>query len=122
MLAGLDAIGGFVTGGGASGSFMATVDFPTITKTQGTSGGGGTVTTTTVTVTASGGLAPYAYSWANISGSGVLANSPTAAATKFHESLGADDSDSATMRCTVTDSGGSHTTVDVDVTLTMVGA
>ena len=64
------------------------------------------------TATPSGGLGPYSYSWAIISGDPVTISTPTSATTNFR---GANANSVA--RCTVTDSLGSTATCDVSVTL-----
>lgn len=78
------------------------------------------VSTNVVTVTPSGGLAPYTYSWALISGRG-SPESPTMASTRFSEYV--DDYGTAVglFRCTVTDALGATVTVDADATFNNFG-
>lgn len=79
--------------------------------------GDGTITTNSVTVIPTGGVGPYTYSWAMLSYS--AATPPTIAsaglATTFftQTGVGAGDAETATFRCTVTDSGGESATVVV---------
>lgn len=75
------------------------------------------VTTNSVTVTASNGLAPYTYAWSFVSGITATVNSPSAATTTFTRS-GTGQTINGTYRCTVTDSTGRYTTVDVTVSTT----
>lgn len=70
------------------------------------------VVTDSTTATPSGGLGPYTYSWARLSGSGT-ATAPTTATTAFYDSLSPGFLSSGTFRCTVTDSLGSTATADV---------
>lgn len=88
----------------------------------------GTHTTGTTTVTATGGTG-YTYAWTitgnyTDSGSGtpnIVANSPTSATTSFSGTINALNSgQNAVAVCTVHDSGGAHTTVNVGVTLTWI--
>lgn len=70
-------------------------------------------------ITASGGTAPYTYSWARVSGdTSIVASSPSSASTAFQGSCDVDAPPAgAVMRCTVTDSAMNTTTVDVSVSL-----
>ena len=83
---------------------------------------GATSTIATVSIV-SGGVGPYTYSWALVSGDSFTINSPNAASTSFGAShLCADPPAVYTgvYRCTITDTGDSNyqTTQDVTVTLT----
>lgn len=124
MLAGLDAIGGFVgstsTSGGTGGSFVITLNRTSITK-SGIGTTARTLTTGLVTVTAAGGAGGYIYAWARVSGDvGITAGSPTAAATNFSATLSPGDTAMANFACTVTDASGAHlTTETVSVTITL---
>lgn len=90
----------------------------------GTPGGNVTVTTDTVTITPSGGVGPYTYSWAYVSGSTFTVNSPSSAATSFTKTAAAPTIDgnfnrfTGVYRCTVTDTGNGNVqnTIDVNVT------
>jgi hypothetical protein len=72
------------------------------------------------TVTPSGGAGPYTYAWTLITFSG--GNSPTVTAASFATTAfrqtgsGGPESNTATFRCTVTDSLGATATADVDAT------
>lgn len=61
------------------------------------------------TVTPAGGLGPFTYSWANISGTGTVTR-PGLATTDFYRSPG---TGTAVFRCTVTDALGATATTDV---------
>jgi hypothetical protein len=74
----------------------------------------GATTTPSVTATPSGGLGPFTYSWAKLSGDAVSANSPSLATTSFTLTSGSPPAN-ATFRCTVTDALGSTATADVGV-------
>lgn len=65
-----------------------------------------TVTTNAASVSVSGGLPPYTYSWAIISGStNILPTAPGAASTAFQRALlPVNGVETADFRCTVTDS------------------
>lgn len=101
------------TSGGTA--FAATV---TPTSVSGRTAGSGSVTTNAATVTASGGTAPYTYSWARIASShpttNPTINSPSSATTTFSQAnMDEDETYTATFRCTVNDSAAHSTTVDV---------
>lgn len=78
-------------------------------------------TTTSTTVTPAGGVSPYTYSWAFVSGDTLTITSPTAATTTFSiTGLIVGDSRTATYRCTVTDStSGTALTATADVNVTI---
>jgi hypothetical protein len=122
MLAGMDAIGGFVLGGSA-GSFTVEVSSSHVSRTLSTNGPDKVVTTSPISVTASGGGGSYSYSWARISGwIGIAATTPSAASTQFTGTLSADDTETAEFACTVTDiASGATQSVTVFVTLTLIG-
>ena len=78
------------------------------------------VTTNSTTVTPTGGVAPYTYSWAYVSGDSATVNSPTSATTTFSRNVfinnpGQSFIRSGVYRCTVTDSASQTATADVDV-------
>lgn len=73
------------------------------------------VTTPTTTAIPSGGLAPFTYAWAQLSGSPSTITSPATATTAFSAIAGVSDL-SATYRVTVTDSLGKTATADVPAT------
>jgi len=81
--------------------------------------GFGPAVTNSVTVTPTGGLAPYTYSWARVSGTIGSAGSPTAATTVFGGDPNPDYVASSTFRCTCTDSLGNTATADVGATFTL---
>lgn len=120
MLAGIDAIGGFVLGGGA-GSLWAESSETDVSKTGSTTGGSKTLTTSSVVVTAHGGAPGYTYSWVRISGSSsITATASTSASTAFTATLSANQEFSAVFQCTVTDSSGATALADavfVDIEL-----
>ena len=74
-------------------------------------------TTPPVTATLSGGLGPYTYSWAKVSGGAITAGTPTLASTSFYGTVNPGGETTATYRVTVTDSLGSTATADVSVTI-----
>lgn len=76
-----------------------------------------TLTTDLVTAIPSGGIAPYTYAWAYLSGSTFTVSHPTSAGTFFSHNFVAFGTRSGTYRCTVTDSLGSTATVDVPVSI-----
>ncbi len=81
---------------------------------------GASITTASTTVTATGGTAPYTYSWTRISGSSsISANSASSATTTFTgSSLASGTTYDAVFRCTVTDNVAATKTVDVSVSIT----
>ena len=66
--------------------------------------GGGPFTTNSITVTASGGTAPYTYSWSKVSGDTMTISSSTAATVSWTDSGTAPSSLNSVWKCTVTDS------------------
>lgn len=77
-----------------------------------------TVTSNSVTATPTGGVGPYTFSWARITGSSApQANSPTSATTSWSANLGKNQVGDATWRCTVTDSLFATAFADVPVYL-----
>lgn len=82
--------------------------------------GAGLVTSNSVTITPVGGVAPYSYAWAYVSGSASPAvSSATAQTVTWSASSSPVATVNAVWRCTVSDSGGSTpVTVDVNVELT----
>src|SRR4051812_9574914 len=103
MLAGIDAIGGFVLGGSA-GSLWLDVSQESVFRTAG---GTSTQTLATfpVTVTPHGGSGGYTYSWTT-SSPDITASTPSAASTAFVATCDPDESFEAGFVCTVHDSSG----------------
>lgn len=110
---------------GGGGAISATVSHGEVFGEEVLVGAGQPVFTTvvsqapaTVTVTPTGGTGPYTHSWAVVSGSsGTSAINPTSATTGFEALLGRNQSTSAYLRDTVTDSLSATTYVDVLVHL-----
>lgn len=83
------------------------------------------ITSDSTTVTPSGGVAPYTYSWAKVSGDTLTLSNASAATTTFSKnSIPEWEFVSALYRCTVTDSSSPAltATADVDVTLERQGS
>lgn len=76
-----------------------------------------TLTTDLITAIPAGGLAPFTYAWAYLSGDVFSVSHPTGAGTYFNYTFNAFGFRSATYRCTVTDSVGSTATVDVPISI-----
>lgn len=75
----------------------------------------------TITVTPSGGLAPFSYAWTILSGAGVYAAVPTMATTTLRKTMDIGQSVSGTARCTVTDSLGTQSAIDIPFNLVNTG-
>jgi hypothetical protein len=74
------------------------------------------VATNSVTVSVSGGLPGYSYSWSQVSGDASIAYFPTSASTSFRmDAVERNAYNSATWRCTVTDSTNNTAYIDVSV-------
>jgi hypothetical protein len=99
-----------------SGTLAASAAPSAISKTDS----GSSITTASTTVTATGGTAPYTYSWVRTSGSTLItANSASAATTTFTGTpLVNNTTYDAVFRCTVTDNAAATKTVDVTVSIT----
>jgi len=83
------------------------------------------ITSDNTTVTPSGGVAPYTYSWAKVSGDTLTLSNASAATTNFSKNgIPEWEFVSALYRCTVTDSSSPAltATADVDVTLEREGS
>jgi hypothetical protein len=84
------------------------------------------IDTNSVTVTASGGTEPYSYAWTQTAGtpSDWTIESPLSRTTRFSCVGGVVDgaTETATFRCTVTDSRGRTGTVDVEARVTNYGS
>lgn len=78
----------------------------------------GLVASDTIGVTPSGGVAPYTYSWALLSGFAMTISNPTNAASYFSATVPGGVTRSAVYRCTVTDAASATATVDVPIDLT----
>lgn len=76
-----------------------------------------TVTSSSTTATPSGGVGPYTYAWARVSGDVIAAVSSTSATTTFSGSVPIDLNTAAVMRVTVTDGASNTATADVNVAL-----
>jgi hypothetical protein len=72
---------------------------------SGSTGSEGTVTTAAITCTVSGGVAPYTYAWAHVSGQAFTTNSQGSSTTTFSLYMGA-GTDTGLYECQVTDSNG----------------
>jgi hypothetical protein len=85
----------------------------------GVSGTGTSQTTDSITIIPSGGDSPYAYAWVwHTGGSGISITSASTQSTTFSSSgLSNPETRSGTVRCTVTDSVGATTYVDVAVVI-----
>lgn len=103
-------------GGGSSGSLTLSVT-PSALETDSFAS---PITTDGALATPSGGLAPYTYVWAKLSGDNITVNSPASASTSFTGSVPADSTRSAIFRCTCTDSLGTSAHGDITVTLNRV--
>lgn len=80
-----------------------------------------TITSDLATASPSGGLGPYSYSWAYVSGDTVTITSPSSAATTFsREMVWPKQIATATVRCTCTDSSGQSATADLTVFLSNI--
>lgn len=90
----------------------------------GSSGGNVAVTTDAATVSTSGGVGPFTYSWAHVSGDTFTVNSASSASTTFSKTMAAPSIDgtsnisSGVYRCTITDTGDSSYQTTKDVTVT----
>jgi len=107
-----------------SGSFVLTASTTSVFGSGNTTVKGGVppATTTPVTLTVQGGMGPFTYAWATLSGTAATALSPAAATTTFRRNgaaptqLGGINTYSGVVRCTVTDTGtGEAKTIDVTV-------
>lgn len=78
-------------------------------------------TTATTAATVSGGVAPFTYAWAKVSGDAITCTAPTSDTTAFSATgLTTGESRSAIYRLTVTDStSGTPLTATVDITVTI---
>lgn len=123
MMPGLGNLVAFQGAAVGGGGLMASASPNPVNKTQSTTGGAPVVMLSpTTTVTPSGGVPGFTYAWAFVSGdAAITATAPAAAATAFTASVAVDERKTAVFRCTVTDANGATTTVDVDVSLHLVG-
>lgn len=72
------------------------------------------------TVTASGGTAPYTYSWTKISGTPSIWSGSSTDTLNVREYMCPDASASGVFRCTVTDAANTTETIDVTFSLFIV--
>lgn len=80
----------------------------------------GTVTAST-TASATGGVGPYSFSWARVSGStGPVISSATAQSPFWTADVSANEPEEAVWRVTVTDSVGATATFNITVSLTWI--
>lgn len=124
MLPGMTSIAGMQGGVSSSsssstGSLTVSVSNPSVSKSQGSFGPGNlTLTTPSTTASASGGVAPYSYAWARISGStAVSATAPGAATTAFTGSVPLGEQYGALFECTATDANGATGKASVQTSL-----
>lgn len=115
---GAGLVGAVISGGGLSASASP----PAVSKTQGSFGPGAlTLTSNTTTVTPAGGVAPFTYAWAYLSGdTGVNPTAASSATSAFSGSIAVGEVKSTTFRCTVTDANGATATASVTCTLNHV--
>lgn len=68
------------------------------------------------TASPTGGLGPYSYAWTKLSGADLLVSGGSTATANFQSSeLVADSFETASYRCTCTDSSGQTATADISV-------
>lgn len=79
-----------------------------------------TLTSDLITAIPSGGLAPFTYAWAYLSGDTFTVSHPTSAGTYFSHTFNSFGIRSGTYRCTVTDSVGTTATVDVPISIEFI--
>lgn len=79
------------------------------------------ITSAAATATPAGGIAPYSYAWAQLSGDAMTILAPTSAMTQFRASAPPGRTLSATFQCTCADNAGSAATASVFVQLTNFG-
>lgn len=87
-------------------------------------GAGVATTSPATTATPDGGIGPYTYSWARVSGdASITITQPLAATTQFTTSLTSGQSKAAAFACTVTDTGSGlvEVTNAVNVVLEDIG-
>lgn len=101
-------------------AFIRTADglkplFSTVSVTVSPAGAGGggasanpiLITSSSVTAVPAGGVSPYSYAWAEVTGSGdITAGSPTGQSSTFSALVDPHDGISATWKVTVTDATG----------------
>lgn len=111
----------FASGAWRTGeSFVRPLTATASRSTVGVNGFTSYLVTPATTITPDGGIAPFSYSWARLSGEGD-ALTPTSATTTFGAYVGEYSSTSGTFRCTVTDGDGATVTVDVTANFTNLG-
>ena len=76
------------------------------------------VTSETTSATVAGGLAPYTYAWAKVTGDDMTITAPTGSTTAFSSTQTPDLILSGVYRCTVTDATMKTASADCTVTLT----
>lgn len=80
--------------------------------------GAGYATTSNTSVSVSGGTGSYNYSWAKLSGDTINVSNASGAITSFNATLTNGQTTNSVYRCTVADTGGQTTYVDVTISLT----
>lgn len=96
--------------------FAAALTLATSGSTTGVTFLSSTCSVGPITATPTGGLAPFTYVWAVISGTCTISGGTSASATFIKYGMSPGITEFATVRCTCTDSAGQVATVDVDLT------
>ena len=104
------------TGGGGGGGGLIVVVTPSSVSASGDSNSPETMVTGAATASASGGTAPYTYSWAKVGGGTYTIDSPSASSTTFSKVSLAPGTFNYAARCTVTDSASGSGSDTVGIT------
>ena len=111
---------GTVSGNQVAYSALAATAAPS-GEVKTTSGGGSYNTDDVYTATPSGGVGPFTYAWARVSGdTQVTINSDSTPSTRFQITYGIGESYSAIFACTVTDTETGLSTVSNSVSITFL--